>query len=322
MDYGELITRAWHITWNNKFLWVLGFLAALTSAGSNGNSFQNSFNESDFAANPQLAAQMGAMVLGLTCVFMIIGLILWLLSVAARGGLIDGVNRIDDGEQITLGQAFAAGTSKIWRLIGVYILAYLPLIILGFVVGIVAVMAIGGSVAMGTMMQNPEEAGAAIAGSMGLLGLCLCLLMCALIPVGFILFFVAEFGSRAAVIQDMGITDSLRQGWQVFRANLGPVFIIWLIMLFVGILFSIAVGIVMVPAALLVFGPMFISIFNNDGAMTGMNMVWALGGSICLGIFGALLMSVVQTWSSAVWTLAYKQLTGKGPEAVPAEKFA
>lgn len=319
MDYGELVTRAWHITWNNKFLWVLGFLAALTSVGSNSSSFQNSFNESDFGITPQ----MGALVFGLMCVFMIIGLILWLLSVAARGGLIDGVNRLDNGEQITLGQAFAAGTSKIWRLIGIYILAYLPLLLIGIGIGIVTIMAVGGSVAMGTMMQNPEEAGAAIVGSMGLLALCLCLLLCALIPVGFILFFVAEFGSRAAVMQDMGITDSLRQGWQVFRANLGPVFIIWLLMLFIGILVSLALGVVMIPFALIVFAPMFISLFNNEGAFTGLNMAWTIGGSICLGIIGALLMSVVQTWNSAIWTLAYKQLAGgKGPEAVPAEKFA
>ena len=46
MDYGEIITRAWNITWKNKFLWVLGFLAALTSIGSNSNSIQNSYNES------------------------------------------------------------------------------------------------------------------------------------------------------------------------------------------------------------------------------------------------------------------------------------
>ncbi len=138
MDYGEIITRAWNITWNNKFLWVLGFLAALTSIGSNSNTFQNSYNESDFA-NPQMAAQMGALIFGLMCVFMIIGIVLWLLSVAARGGLIDGVNRIDDGETVTLGEAFSAGTSAIWRLIGVYFLAYLPIIIVGIVIAVIGI---------------------------------------------------------------------------------------------------------------------------------------------------------------------------------------
>lgn len=322
MDYGELVTRAWNITWNNKFLWVLGFLAALTSAGSNGNSFQNSMNESDFVNNPEMAAQIGALVMLLMCVFMIIGLILWLLSVAARGGLIAGVNRIDDGEKITLGEAFSAGTSKIWRLIGVYLLAYLPLIIISIVIGVVAVMAIGGSVAMGSLVQNPDEAAAAIVGGMGLLGLCLCLLFCALIPVGFVLYFIAEFGTRAAVMEDMGIIESLKQGWQVFKDNLGPVILLWLIILVAGIIISLVLGIVLIPFSLAVFAPVLISAFSGDGAFTGLSMAWALGGSLCLGIIGALLMSVVQTWFSAIWTLAYKEFIGKSPEAIPEEKFA
>ena len=75
MDYGEIITRAWTITWNNKFLWILGFLVALTSAGSNGNSFQSTFDNSDFANNPELVTQLGAMAAGLACVGLIIGLV-------------------------------------------------------------------------------------------------------------------------------------------------------------------------------------------------------------------------------------------------------
>ena len=322
MDYGELVTRAWNITWKNKFLWVLGFLAALTSAGSNSNSFQYTMDESDFVNNPEMAAQMGAMVMVMMCVFMIIGLILWLLSVAARGGLIDGVNRIDDGETITLGEAFSAGTSKIWRLIGVYILAYLPLILISFVIGIVAVMAIGGSVALGTLAQNPEEAALAIAGSMGILGLCLCLLICALIPIGLVLYFIAEFGARAAVMEDMGVVESIKKGWQVFKDNLGPVILLWLLVVVAGLIIGVVLGIVLIPFSLIVFAPAFVSAFSGDGAFSGLSIAWAIGGSLCLGIIGALLMSVVQTWFSAIWTLAYKEFIGKSPDAVLAEKVA
>lgn len=321
MDYGELITRAWTITWNNKYLWVLGFLAALTSVGSNGNSINNSFDESNFVNDPQMAAQIGALVIGLMCVFMIIGFILWLLSVAARGGLIDGVNRIDDGEKVTLGEAFSAGTSSIWRLIGVYLLAYLPMIIVGVVIAVLAFMTIGGAIAMDTLIQNPDEAAGAIIGSMGLLGLCMCLAICALIPLGIVLFFIAEFAARATVIQKMGITDSLSQGWEIFKENLGPIIILWLIMFVIGIGVSFALGIVMLPLSLIVFAPVFASLFR-DGTMGGMNIAWTIGGSLCLGIFGALLMSVVQTWTSALWTLAYKEFTGKAPEHLPVEKVA
>lgn len=322
MDYGNLITRAWNITWNNKFLWVLGFLAALTSAGSNSNSFQQSYNQSDFANNPELFMAIGAAVLVLTCVFMIIGLILWLLSIAARGGLIDGVNRIDDGEAVTLKQAFSAGFKSVWRLIAVYILAYLPLIIISIVVGIIAVMAIGGAAAMGSMMQNPpDEAGAALVGSLGLLGMCLCLVVCALIPLTIVLSFIAEFAVRGVMIQNMGVVDSLSHGWRIFKENLGPVIILSLLLLVIGIMVSFVLGIIMIPLSLMLFAPTFISLFN-DGMLNGIQIVYAVGSSLLLAVVGAALMAVVQTWSSAVWTLAYKEFAGKKPDVVPVEKLA
>lgn len=321
MDYGEIITRAWTITWNNKFLWVLGFLAALTSAGSNGNSIQNTFDGSDFANNPQLAAQLGAMALGLSCVALIVGLIFWLLSIVARGGLIDGVNRIDDGENVTLGEAFSAGTRAIWRLLGVYILAFLPLIIMGFVLAVLLVMTIGGAVALETMMQNPDEAAAAIAGSFGLLGICMCLLICAMIPLGFVITLVAEFAARGAVIQQKGVIESLSHGWNVLKDNLGPVILIWLILFVIGIAVAFALGIVMLPLALVISAPMITSAING-GLPSGGSIAWMGVGSICLGIFGAALMSIVQTWTSAIWTLAYKAFTGKAPETLPVEKLA
>jgi hypothetical protein len=321
MDYGNIITRAWNITWNNKFLWVLGFLAALTSAGSNSNSFQQSYNQSDFANNPELFMAIGAAVLVLTCVFLIIGLILWLLSIAARGGLIDGVNRIDDGEAVTLKEAFSAGFKSVWRLIGVYILAFLPLIIISIVVGIIAVMAIGGAAAMGSMMQNPDEAGAALVGSLGLLGMCLCLAVCALIPLTIVLSFIAEFAIRGVMIQNMGVLDSLSHGWRIFKENLGPVIILSLLLFVIGIMVSFVLGMIMIPLSLMLFAPTFISLFN-DGMLNGIQIVYAVGSSLLLAVVGAALMAVVQTWSSAVWTLAYKEFTGKSPDAIPAEKLA
>ncbi len=318
MDYGQVISDAWRITWNNKFLWVLGFLAALTSGVSSGNSSRYSMGEGDFANNPEMAMRMGALALGLVCVFGIIGIILALISVAARGGLIDAVNRIDDGEQLTLGEAFSAGTKSMWRLIGVYLLTFLPLIIVGIVVGIIAVVAFGGTVAMSTL-ENPNSL---LAGGLGFFGLCMCLLACALIPVSIVLTFVAELGARATVINKMRITESISHGWQTFRANMGPVIILAVLLLIIGIMVGVVMAMIMLPLSLVVFGPAIISLIANEGSVGSLNIAWMIGGGLCLGILGAALMSVYQTWISAVWTLAYKALSGKGPEAIPAAKVA
>ncbi len=321
MDYGEIITRAWNITWNNKFLWVLGFLAALTSGSSNNNSFRYSMNEGDFISDPQTAAQMSALAMLLMCVFGIIGLILWVLSVIARGGLIDSVNRIDDGEKVTLGEAFSAGVSAIWRLIGIYLLAYLPLIIISFVIAGLFIVMIGGSVAATALMQNPEEIGPAIGGSIGILAICICLFICALIPLTMIITMVAEFASRSAVIQKMGIIESLRHGWQVLKNNLGPIILLGIILFVFGFVIVLVIGAIMFPLGFAVMLPIFTSL-SSDGSMSGIGFAYMGLSAMCLGVLLALLMSVFQTWGSAIWTLAYKEFTGKSPDFIPAEKVA
>jgi len=321
MDYGQVISDAWRITWNNKYLWVLGFLAALTSGISSGNSSRYSMNEGDFANNPEMAMRMGAIALGLVCVLGILGIILWLVSIAARAGLVDAVNRLDDGEKLTLREAFANGRAAMWRLLGVYLLTYLPIIVVGSVAAIVAIAATGGAIAMSSAAQNPEELfTGGLIGGFGILALCLCLLMCALIPVSFVLYYVAEFGVRGTIIHKMRVSESIRHGWQVFRTNLGPVILLSLLLFVVGMVVSFALAAIMLPMALVFFGPAVISGISNNGDLGSLSIAWMIAGGLFLSILGAALMSVYQTWISAVWTLACKELTGKSPEAIPAAK--
>jgi hypothetical protein len=322
MDYGELITRAWRITWNNKYLWVLGFLAALTSANSSGNSFNSSMDQSDLA-NPDQLMRLGAMALLLTCIFMVIGLMLWLLSVAARGGLVAAVDRLDNGETMTLGEAFGAGTRVIWRVIGIYLLVYLPVILLSVLAGIVIAVGIGGTAALGAFSSNPEALlTGGLGATIGLMVLCLCLLLCIMIPVLIVLAYVAEFGIRAAVVDDMRMMDSIRQGWRVIRENLGPVILLAVLMFVISLMVGMALGVIMLPFAAILITPMMLTM-GTGNSMDPFSLAWLIGGSLCLGIFGAALMSVVQTWVSAVWTLAYKELTGKRPDdEIPADKLA
>src|SRR5687768_10923326 len=43
MDYSGLLSRSWNIVWNNKWLILLGILAALGSGSGGGSSFQGNF---------------------------------------------------------------------------------------------------------------------------------------------------------------------------------------------------------------------------------------------------------------------------------------
>lgn len=318
MDYGEIISRAWRITWDNKYLWVLGFLAALTSVGSSGNSFNQTFSDSDMV-DMNRVMQIGAALLLVTCIFMIIGFMLWLLSVAARGGLVAAVDRLDDGGTMTLGEAFSAGTRVIWRVIGIYLLIYLPVILVSVLVGVLFAIGIGGTAALGALSENPESLLAGGMGAtLGIMVLCLCLLLCAFIPVMIVLAYVAEFGIRAAIVDDLRVVDSIRQGWRVIRENAGAVILLAILMFVISLMVGLALGVIMLPLTAVMIAPMLFSI-SSSSTVSPMSIAWMIGSGICLGILGAALTSVVQTWVSAVWTLAYKELTGKKAKATPAD---
>jgi hypothetical protein len=312
MDYGELISRGWRITWNNKFLWVLGFLAALGSASGNFNSGSNvSQRMNNGEISPDVIAAIGAVGAVLACIIFIIVIVFVLVSLVARGGLIDAVARIDDGETVTLGEAFAAGTAKIWSLLGMSILLYLPyfiLLMVGISVVIFGVFASMGGAAVSGAFENGSPD--ALLGAMGIFFVCFIALMCVLVPLGVFLQFIQAFAFRGIVLQELGAVDGIRHGWQVLRENAGEILMLALLFFVIGIVYSFAVMIVLMPLILVLFVPVFTSMMR--GGDVGLFEVLVLaGGGICVGLVGALLNSIITTWRSATFTLAYREFTSK-----------
>ncbi len=307
MDYGDLFVRSWRITWNNKFLWVLGFLAALTSAsngGSSGRSVSQQFNSGE--VSPEMITAFSGAVLLLVCVGFLFGLLLAFVGLAANGGLISAVGRLDDGEKVTLGEAFAAGTQAIFRLLGIGILLWLPFVLIIVLTVTLGVVGTGGIAAASDIANNPES----LVASLGFLAICLVALCCTLIPVGIVVSVIYEFALRGTVLHNLGVVDSIRQAWQLIRANLGEVIVLMIVLFGVGLLVGLLLGIVMLPLGLLILVPV-IAMAGSGSTPNVASIGLLIGGGFCLGILGALLNSVIVTWRSAAITLAYRQFTGK-----------
>lgn len=308
MDYGKIISRSWRITWENKYLWVLGFLAALTRASSN---FNYNLSDSDVsAASVEQIAQATSLLLALCCVGLLIGLALWLVSLVAKGGMITAVARIENGEKSSLGDAFRAGTERIWSLMGMNLALYLPFILLGVVgmVGIFGLLA-GSGITAASFAEEPSAVGDAIAASLGLFFFCFCGLICGLILVGFLLQFINAFAYRGIMLRNLGAIESLSHGWQVFRGNLGEVLLLALLFFVISIVYSVGIGIVLFPLTLVLFVPMVA--MAGSGGFGVMEILFLAGGTLCLGVFGAALASILATWQSAAFTLAYQEWTTK-----------
>lgn len=314
MDYGEIVKRSWTIIWNNKFMIVLGFLAALGSGAGGSSNFNGQFSGDEFGnmtdfnpPGPEFWAAVGTAVLALLCLFVVVAIILWLVQLTAQAGLIDAASRLDAGEAVGFRAAFSAGWGKLLPMIGLNI-------ILG---GIIFVVAIAGSVVLAL------SAGAAFAGASGggdfgdiMAGigataiLLFCCFACVLVLLGLAISIIQPFAQRALVLENEGVIASIKRGWAVFRANLGEAIILLLLFLLIGFVVGAITVAVTIPFAALSAGPMFVRMMGG-GSLETLDILTAAGGFLCLGIVAAVIRSVYVSWRSTALTLAYQQWTDK-----------
>ena len=312
MDFGKVLSRAWEITWRWKFLWILGFLVSLgQGAGGGGGGSSNASYSGDAGQwqgwtmhEPpwEIVGPILGIVVALACLGILIVIALWVVSVMARGGLIAGVQQIEDEGKSSFVTAWRVGRKRFWTLFGLDILALLPFLIVVIVGGLVtAGLIIGGEAAF-------DEAGAIIPGI-----LCGGSLCCGLVLLGIVLSQIKTYADRAAILEGLGWIDAFKRGWEVLKANIGPTIVFWIIFLVIGLVLFFIVGggiaVTVVPFAAVLAS-------TRPGA-------WIIAPLICGGLLAtivfALLSSIVTTFTSTTWTLAYREMTGLAPAALAAE---
>lgn len=321
MDYGDLLKRSWHIVWNNKFMFVLGFLAALGSGGgsgggNSGTNFSPSSSGGDefnlppeFAANiEQYWAEFAGVLIALVCFFVILGIVFWLVSLVGQTGLISSAARIDAGEEATLGEAFAEGTAKLGKMIGLNLVLYGPFILFG----LIAFGVIGALVGPAVFAEMAGTGGNidSVAGAIGGFTVCFGIIGCLLVPVGILVNIIYPFAQRGLILQEHGVIDSIRHGWKVVREHVGEVVLLIILFLVIGIAFSIVAAIVLIPLALLIFLPTIFTMIDS-GTFEVINILFLIGGGICLGLLGAAINSIMVAFRSTTVTLAYQEFINK-----------
>ncbi|MCP5096540.1 MAG: hypothetical protein GY943_13390 [Chloroflexi bacterium] len=321
MDYGELLQRAWRIVWNNKFMFVLGFLAALGSGGSGGGGGNSNFNfDPSSGSNPfgtmpngmpdfqQFWSQYGLLIVGLIIFAMLLGIIFWLLRLVAQGGLISSAATLDSGEQVTFGQAFSTGTGFLGKMLGLNILMYGPFFLVGLIFFIIMA-------SMAVPIISAEVAGttadfSALGESLGIVSICFGILACLAVPVALFINVIYPFAQRGLVLREMSVVESVKHGWQVVRDNIGELILLILLFFVLGIVFGIVMFIVLIPFAFLAMGPAIISMVLGE-SFEIFDILLLAGGGICLGLVGAAVNSIMVAFRSTTVTLAYQEFTGK-----------
>jgi hypothetical protein len=305
MDYGKVLSRAWEITWRWKVLWILGFLASLgrgSSAPSN-SGYRMDSSDWPWGRGWQVPPELVGLLIAVGCLAILIAIAIWVVSVMARGGLIAGVQQVEEEGETTFLDAWRVGRDRFWTLFGISVLVFIPAFLL-IVIGVgVLVLLIMGTV--GAFDQASEAAGA-----LGIVGSIFCggTLCCGAVIVAVILDQIRVYAERAAILEGLGWTDAFGRGWQVLKENLGPTIIFWLVFLVIGAVIAVVVFGGVAAVAL----PMIGVLSRTDPG------AWVLA-PICLGglvgfILFALIGSIVETFTSATWTLAYRQFTGMALE--------
>lgn len=307
MDYGKVLKRAWEITWKWKILWALGFLAALGQGGGGGGGGSNySSSAGDWEgwqANPEISGAVIAAIVAVACVAILIGIALWVVSVIARGGLIAGVQQVEDEGGTRFGQAWRAGRKRFWSLFGIGILAGLP----SFLIMMASLAVLGLSI--WGIVEGSEESNPLAALGVGGIG-CAGIFCCGGMILSLVLSLIQTYAERAAVLEGLGWIDAFKRGWQVLKANVGPTLIFWLIFLAIGLVIGGIVVAIMMAIALPVIG----ALGATSGDLEGWVLVPICGGSLIAMILSALIGSVINTFTSATWTLAYREMVRRTDE--------
>jgi hypothetical protein len=237
------------------------------------------------------------LIAGIICLLLIFAIIVWVITVIARGGLIAGVQQVEDEESTSFGRAWRVGANRFWTLFGIGVLATLPFIIL-LVMGIIALVVTMVGVGVSDISEGPRVAG--ILGTVFCCGGGFC---CIMIALGLVLGQIRIYAERAAILEGLGWIDAFVRGWDVLKKNLVPTIILWLIFFAIGLVLA---GIIF-GAMLVLFLPFVAVVANVDPGL------WTIAPICCGGLVGiivaAVISAIIETFTSATWTLAYRELT-------------
>jgi hypothetical protein len=315
MDYGDILKRAWRVTWRYKALWVLGFFAgAGASSGNSGSRTSTTTGSSPFgsaeaAQFQSFLTQYAPIIFVAFLVALVIGIIFMVVSVAARGGLIHLVNEAEEGREVRLGDGWRAGFSKWWRLFGVTFVAGLPvtiiLTIILVIIGVAGFGAYSSYIASGGGGSTTEVVRALAAPLAG--AFCFVFVFAIIaVFVGIVLGIAANLGLRYVMLEDRGAMASLKQGWSDVWSKRGAAVMFWVmaaISIAIGIVFGGVAAIFAVPAIAM-------SGSGSSAAATSMAGLVGLVLLVPAAIYG--------TFVEASWTVFFRRMTGRMPVSDPA----
>jgi len=314
MNYSDLLSEAFRLTWRNRYLWFFGFFVV---GGGGSFNFPANFGRQEMQ-NP-FGPDAGALdwisnnlVLFLTAVIsvvVVLALIFLVLSMISHGALAESIAALHRGETRGFGSAFRAGTTNFWRVLGLKVLFFL--IALGLMLLIFLPVVLGGLAAFSLTDSTGLRV---LAVALGVI-----FVFVALVVVFLPFAIINQYALRELVVSRRRIMESIAGGFGLFRRNIGRSLLVWLIQLAVMLGLGIAMLVVLVIFGAILLGPA-IALFATEHATAG--VVAGVVGGILFLVPVFVISGAVGAFNHAYWTLAYLRLVEPPEDVEPAQASA
>lgn len=323
MDHIGILKKAWKITWRYKTLWLLGLFAGVTGPGGGGVGSGGGGGSGFDTASDDIGAVPGSfgefmdtvsafipLIIAVGAALLLVGLVWWALSIAARGGLVAAVDAAESGREVSAGAGWAAGFGTWGRVFLLELVLGLPV----FLAAVTAFLLFLRPIAW-ALVEGGEPGPGVIPALCG--GVVVLLL---LLPVGVVLGVLRIVGLRYAVLEDMGAFGAIAAAWGAVRHRIKDTALMYLVNwgvnvavgLIIILLMTPVVGVAVVAAGIGIAGGM-------DGPTAAILIVFAV---IVLVLLMLAYSSVWGAYTSAMWTIWWRRLTGREVLAAPGTPLA
>lgn len=309
MDTTTLLKRGFAIWWRYKVLWGLGALLALFGRGYGVTINLGVVQPEEVPADlvPALLSLIpeeltpetvvGSLVT-VTLILFGLWIVLLLVGNLVEAAAIVQTDLLDRRGQFDVSGSFAIGTQRMIPLFLLDIVLSIP----ALVIGLLIIIAVGVLLMNLTTMASDAPGVEMLAGAVVvMLGVVLCLSIPLLIW-GFVLSLWRPLAVRVCVLEQQGPVASIKRGWAILRRNLGQVVIVWLVLLGIGVIYSLPVGAI----AGVLWAATAANPLTNFGLWVAITILFNL---IFAVIFGGILASL----NVALWNVGYWQWTGAAP---------
>lgn len=288
-DVGEVLSRAWQITWKHRVLWIIGILF--------GFFMSTMFLLMFFPFLLPLLIQnsrmdlMPVFIVGFIIAFLLFFLVLYPISVFAQTSATLGIlDANQDTEHFSASELIKKSLPFFWRVLGLMLL---------FAVGMNLIFFITQAIMFLLTIVT-----------LGIAAICMTPIMFLMYPAFYIAIVWMEQAINGIIIDNMTVTDAAKQGWNLIRNNFMSIALMALVVYF-GI--GLVTGILIVPIMIPLFVVPF-SFIENEPNWTILSI-----SMLCIAVFMPL-FAFISGWSliftKSAWVLTYLRLT-RGLAAQP-----